>query len=230
MSVPIWKKGLSYLSDITIEETQSPFNPYLRVSLSRGRFMLSTQGAIYSFSDLYTNFQFAFRALDFSRLSGHEVLLLGLGLGSIPDMLEKRFRKSYRYTAVEIDETVSWLAHHYVLQDLRSPIEIITTDALTFVQQSGRTFDLICMDIFQDDRIPSAFETHIFLENARQRLSAGGLLMYNRLSMTAEDKKKTRSFFEEVFLKVFPEGGFYDARTNWVLTNRPDWFRGAQKR
>jgi len=230
MSVPIWKKGLSYLSDITIEETQSPFNPYLRVSLNRGRFMLSTQGAIYSFSDLYTNFQFAFRALDFSKLAGNEVLLLGLGLGSIPDMLERRFRRSYHYTAVEIDETVSWLAHHYVLQDLRSPVEIITTDALTFVQQSRQTFDLICMDIFQDDRIPSAFETPEFLENVREKLSDGGLLLYNRLSMTYGDKEKTRSFFRDVFLKAFPEGGFYDARTNWVLTNRPEWFRGAKRR
>lgn len=191
--------------------------------------MLSTQGAIYSFGDLYTNFSQVFQAFDFSHLHGKEVLLLGLGLGSIPEMLEQRFKQSFRYTAVEIDETVSWLAHHYVLQHLNSPIQIISADAIGFLEQTSRQFDLICMDVFQDDRIPEAFEEEPFLQRLKHCLVPDGLLIYNRLAMTPIDKVKSKQFYQTVFLSVFPEGGYYDSRTNWMLINQPDWLKGSRR-
>lgn len=226
--VPRWKKWLSYLSEVTLEETDSSFNDYLRVSLSKGRFMLSTEGAIYSFGDLYTNFLYAFRALDFSNVKGKDVLILGLGLGSIPDMLEKRFRQSFNYTAVDIDETVIWLAHHYVLENLQSPIEVISADARAYVRQSERQFDLICMDVFLGDLIPATFEQEAYLKDLKRLLRPNGLLVFNRLAMTPFDKSLSRNYYHEIFRSVFPAGGYFDSRTNWMLTNRPEWFKGSK--
>ena len=71
------------------------------------------------------------------------VLVLGLGLGSIPLMLEKNFGKKYNYTAVEIDESVIYLASKYALPKLESNIQIICADAFAYVRQTEQKLSLI---------------------------------------------------------------------------------------
>ena len=222
MKIPGWKKCLSYLMEWHIESAPSPVNPHLYVSLSRGRFQLSTARAIYSYGDLYDNFARTFRKLDLEDLPVDRVLLLGLGLGSVPYMLEKTFGQNYHYTAVEIDEAVIYLAHKYVLSDLQSPIEVVCADALAFVAQCEDTFDLIAMDIFLDDIIPSDFESEAFLKELSRLLTPRGILLYNRLSRTTEDLSKTRAFYQGTFRRVFPAATYLDVNGNWMLLNRGD--------
>ena len=115
MKIPVWKKWLSHLTPVTLEEATSEQNPELSVILSRGRVQLLSGDAIYSWDDLYKNFLVAFDRLKIDERKIEDVLLLGLGLGSIHYMLEKVFDRSYHYTAVEWDETVSHLAVKYTL-------------------------------------------------------------------------------------------------------------------
>jgi len=224
MEVPRWKKVLSYLIDWHLESASSPINPNLHVSLSRGEFQLSTARAIYSFGNLYGNFARTFRRLDLNSLPVENVLLLGLGLGSVPYMLERTYGKKYHYTAVEIDESVVYLANKYVLSGLQSPVEIICADARDFAQQCTESFDLIVMDIFLDDIIPEDFESVVFLRRLSGLLSPRGLLLYNRLSRTLEDLKKTRTFYTQFFHQVFPAAGYLDVGGNWILVSRSDSF------
>lgn len=220
MQQPRWKKWLSYFFEMHIESASSEYNPHLYVSLNRGRYQLCTANAVYSFEDLYDNFFKAFQKIDLESLPGRRVLVLGLGLGSIPQILEKHFNLAFHYTAVELDEAIIYLASKYVLNDLESSIEMICADAANYVEQSQDTFDLICMDIFLDDEIPSIFEKTIFLEQLKAILHPQGILLYNRLSLTDRDVAKTKQFFETTFLSVFPQGTYLDVQTNWVLMNR----------
>lgn len=219
MQQPRWKKWLSYLVELHIESASSEYNPHLYVSLNRGRYQLCTANAVYSFEELYDNFFKAFQQINLEALPGKRVLLLGLGLGSIPQMLERFFHKNFDYTAIEVDESVAYLASKYILRELYSNIEVICTDAAAFVDQTQETFDLICMDIFLDDVVPSVFETTAFLEKLKELLNPGGLLLYNRLSVKPTDIAKTRQFFEQDFLTVFPQGTYLDVQTNWILIN-----------
>lgn len=216
-----WQRWLSYLWEIPIERVSSPYNELLSVYLKNGRYQLCTANAIYSYDDLYDNFTSAFHRLQLERQNIEEVLLLGLGLGSIPYTLEKIFHQFYHYTAVEIDEAIIDLAHRYTLRYLDSGIDIIAADAVVYVAQTGQTFDLICMDIFQDDEVPEDFEQLTFLRQLKDLLSPGGWLLYNRLSLTQEDRQNTRLFFEDTFRAVFPEATYLDVKTNWILLNRP---------
>lgn len=217
--IPIWKKWLSYIAEIHLESASSEYNPYLYVSLQKGRYQLSTKGAVYSYADLYDNFLKAFHKIDLNQLPGNEVLILGLGLGSIPFMLEKIFFQNYYYTAVEIDETVVDLANRYTLCSLRSNVEVIVADAYAFVMQTEQRFDLICMDVFIDDKIPSPFEALDFLEALRDTLTPGGILLYNRLTSRTLDKEKSNNFYKREFLQVFPNGRKLDVQGNWILLN-----------
>lgn len=210
----------SYLWDVHLESTSSDYNDELHVVLSRGRHQLCTANAIYSFDDLYDNYRRAFQKIRVDELGINKVLILGLGLGSIPYMLEKKFGVDFHYTAVEIDEEVARLAHTYTLQNLRSPMETIIADAHDFIMQNDDTFDLICMDVFVDDVIPQKFHKENYLSALGSALGKDGILLFNRLSRTKADIKHTREFFNHSFSQAFPNAAYLDVKGNWMLTNR----------
>ena len=222
MKQPFWKRWLSHLFEIHIESTSSQYNPHLYVSLRRGRYQLSTANAIYSFEDLYDNFSEAFLAIDLEKSQVQNVLILGFGLGSIPFMLEKVFNKNFHYTGIEIDEEVLYFANKYALPEINSSIELVCADAAFFVKQSTIKYDLIAVDLFQDDIIPEQFESTAFLENLKSLLTNDGILMYNRLAHNEEDIKSSNSFYQDSFKKVFKEGIYLEVNDNWMLLNRRD--------
>jgi hypothetical protein len=78
------------------------------------------------------------------------------------------------------------------------------------------------MDVFVDDVIPDEMQTTEYLQKLEASLSVDGLLMYNRLSRTKEDVEETKEFLHDVFLEVFPDGGYLDVGGNWMLLNRRD--------
>lgn len=216
-NVPIWKKWLSYLTPVTLEEAGSEQNPELAVLLDQGRLQLLSGDAIYSWDDLYRNFLVAFGKLNLEKRNYEDVLLLGLGLGSVPLILEQKYGRNYNYTAVEWDETVAELASRYTLPRLKSFIEIVTADAEVFVEVCEETFDMVIVDIFEDDLTPPQFETQEFLETCADMLRPGGLLLFNRLHGEGKDKTFSERFFERTFQRVFPAAYYIDTQGNWIL-------------
>lgn len=219
MQQPFWKKILSYVYEFHMESVASDINDSLHVSYSRGRYQLSTQNAIYSFGDLYSNYYRAFEKIDLEKHQINNVLILGFGLGSIPLILENNFEKNYKYVGVEIDEIVIYLADKYVTKELKSSIDMIRTNALTFVELCQEKFDLICVDLFLDDVIPDDFQQQEFLQSVKNILSKNGIVLYNRLAQTKKDKVASTTFFREQFLPVFPKGHYIDVDGNWMFTS-----------
>ena len=205
--------------------TSSSLNPELNVVLHRGRYKLLTNGAIYSYGDLYSNFRKSFERLRWDEHPVRTCLVLGLGLASIPDMLVNRFHKQIRFTAVEIDEVVTKLAYDYVLNPKRIKIEVFTADAASFLQWHHGKYDMICSDVFVGDAIPVELQTEEALQAMKEMLLPGGLILYNRLSRYKPDIDKSLKFRDEVFLKVFPEGGYLDVEGNWMFVNRMSSFK-----
>lgn len=220
MKQPAWKKILSYFTEFEVENTASDLNPDLYLSYRKGRYCLSTPNAIYSYGDLYENFNRAFRKMDLSQYDIQDVLVLGFGLGSIPFMLEKVFKKKYRYVGVERDEVIALWASKYVLPELRSPVELQLTDARIFAEMCLERFDLVIMDIFVDDVIPEKFESTAFLQTLQELLNEDGILLYNRLAAKPQDRQESKAFFDNIFKTVFPSATYYDVAGNWILKNR----------
>ncbi|MEM9547516.1 MAG: hypothetical protein AAGA77_16165 [Bacteroidota bacterium] len=220
MRQPLWKRLLSYIKDVHIESATSIFNDELNVLLVKGEYQLVTPEAIYSYGKRYDNFFSAFKQIGLEKREIDSVLLLGLGLGSIPLMLEKHFKKEYRYTAVEIDDDIINLASKYVLNYLKSEITTICTDAVNFVQIDQNQYDMVAMDVFISDYIPSEFETEEFLLHLKKKIAPNGLLMFNRLYFFEKDKKKTETYFNTTFKKIFPNGRRLNINGNWILLNK----------
>lgn len=218
MKPSLFQKLYSYISDIHIETLSSDYNESLQVLLSKGRYQLCTPNAIYSFADKYDNFRDSFTQIDLANIEN--VLILGFGMGSIPYMLEKNFGKSFAYTGVEIDPVVIHLASKYVLDELDSEVEIIEADAWSFVCQSSTKYDLICMDIFVDDKIPEVFLTKDFLTIIKDNLSHNGRLLFNHLAYHELDIEAANNYFESVFIKIFTDGHVLKLKTNYMMMNK----------
>ena len=218
--VPWWKRALSYLMEVHIESTTSPYNPHLYVSMKKGQFMLSTDKAIYSYGVRYENFGEAFKSLDLSNMK--TCLVLGFGLGSIPMILEKKLSKDISYTGVEIDEEVIYLASKYVLPELHSSIDIVNADVMAFITRCEDSYDMICMDVFESDYIPPEMESEEFLKSLDNMLNEGGLLLFNRLYYKEEDIVRTHFYFDNVFKSVFPDATTMNIQGNWILIYQKD--------
>lgn len=222
---PLWKNWLSHLFELHIESSPSTYNPHLYVSLKQGRYQLCTANAVYSFADLYSNFGDTFNLLDWESNKIQKVLVLGLGLGSIPLLLEQHLGTDFHCTAIEIDEAVIGLASKYGLPGLKAPIQVICADAQAYLAQSAERFDLICMDIFLDDKVPTYFEGASFLQDLKDHLEPDGILLYNRLAATPSDTKATEAFYKNNFLQTFAQGEYLPLSGNWMLVNRTGVFR-----
>ena len=220
MRVPFWKKWLSYLKPVTLETARGEVNPWLEVAMHRGRFQLLSNNSIYSWDDLYVNYVRAFELFDFKKFQPKEVLVLGLGLGSVPFILEKKFGQKPHFTCVELDEIVAEWAFKYTFSRMDSTVEVITTDAAVFVEVCEEQFDFIIMDIFIDDLVPTAFEEAYFLEECARLLSPDGYLLYNRLYQTDRERALTERFFEHSFKQVFPQAFSLNTIGNWILMNK----------
>lgn len=217
-----WKKALSYLYDVKIESTSSPYNERLDIFLSKGRYSLATEHAVYSYEDLYWNFRIAFEKMLLNELKIKKVLILGLGLGSIPLLLEQKFEQNYTYTVVEIDAKIIELAQKYgfAMRGLKSPIELVCADAFSYINDCTETYDLIAIDLFIDNEVPEQFERIDFLQNTKRCLSTKGVLMYNRLAYKKTLAEKTDLFFQNIFKKVYPSAIAMDIKGNKMLVNR----------
>lgn len=219
MQIPWWKKWWSYLFEIHVESTSSFYNEELHVSIVDGRYQLTTPTAIYSWADKYDNFKIAFENFNFQKQQIQDVLILGFGMGSIPYMLEKTFGKQFRYTGVEIDEEVVYLASKYVVSSLKSDIQIIQADASTFIHVDPNRYDLITMDVFIGHEVPAVFLTGEYLESLKESLSDNGVLMFNMLAQEATDREVASRFFKDHFLPVFPGGGIEKIKGNMILVS-----------
>lgn len=223
-----WQVPLSYLTEIYIERTGSDHNEILDVILKEGRYQLVSKNAVYSFEDKYHNFRTCFERMNWEVLNVEKVLVLGLGLGSVPQMLETVFHKRFEYHLVEIDEVVIDLAHRYVLEHLGSPMQVFNTDALVFLEVTGEKYDLVIMDIFDDCVVPEAFQTAESLMKMKKLLKKNGLLLYNRLNVTEDDHDETFNYYNTVFIKQFRQAYLLEMPTNIMLCSRNDVFKDVQ--
>ena len=216
MKQPWWKMKMSYVYDFLVERASSDINEVLEVYYCKGQYQLCTDRAIYSYGSRYKNYFDTFKEVQLPP-DNSDVLILGLGLGSIPYMLENDYHKKYQYTAVEIDEEVVYLASKYVLDELQSHIEVINTDASIFMSYDQRLYDMITLDIFLSDVIPEVFLTHNFMENLRDSLVEGGMVVMNTLYYLTKDKQQCDLYFDQVFSKIFKKNQVVMTEGNKIL-------------
>lgn len=218
MKQPWWKVALSYVWDIEIDYRSSDYNPDLIVLLSHGRYQLCTSNAIYSYEDKYHNFrEILAKHVAYDQLKDNKVLVLGLGLGSVPIIMDKYHPGRWAFTAVEIDEEVCDLAAIYGYPKIISDIDTVITDAHSYVNIVQDSFDIICVDLFVGDNTPNKFRTKDFLLRLQAMTALQGYIIYNTPAFNDDDKVISRVYYDEVFSKTLHGSKLIDAHRNYML-------------
>ena len=147
-----------------------------------------------------------------------KVLHLGLGGGMLVRAIEVIDPKIEQHI-VEINPlVVEYNAKYLKLQD-RDNIIIHNMDAMEFVSQAkDKSYDIVWVDVFDDDYIPQQFLTLEFSNQLKRITKDSAVITVNTFSLTAEERKK--HFKEEwlnedeLFAKVFDHSFTLDSPTS----------------
>lgn len=189
-----WLKAISYLYDLQVEVASSSLNPFIEVTYHNGRYVLNTKLANYSFSSLHKIFQDVFKDLKVKQGNYTNILVLGLGAGSIVSILRDEYKVSTPITAVELDSEILRLGKKYFGLNDYENLNIVEQDAYDYVLNCNDKFDLIAVDLFVDLDVPDKFASEEFLKALNKLLLPKGLLVFN----TVVNNKKQKAHSIEV--------------------------------
>jgi cyclopropane fatty-acyl-phospholipid synthase-like methyltransferase len=173
------QKMNSYLFPVSIFRTSSKFNKVIEVSLENGKLVLNSKNANYSYGSLFAIFK---KAFDVFRISFHDkknVLMLGLGGGSVVKYLATE-HPHLTIDAVELDPVIMEVANDYFELSEFKNITTICDDAREFVKASTNRYDLILIDLFIDTEPPLFCFEESFIKNISALCSKKGQVLFNQ--------------------------------------------------
>lgn len=138
--------------------------------------------------------------------SPNRALFLGLGSGSIPDAFLRTFPEM-KATVVEIDDAVLRAARlHFNFPVDSSRTSVYVGDARVFTHRaimSSSKYDVIVLDVFDENHIPEHLMTVEFMKELGALLSLDGVLVINTFSPLALYEMQVatvRAIFPKVFM------------------------------
>ncbi|GAA4272390.1 spermine synthase [Aquimarina gracilis] len=170
------KRLLSYLWPFT-KEVQSAINGTLELTLMNGKKVLDSQNANYSYGTLQRLLCYGLSKLQINETS--EILVLGLGGGSIIKSLRNTFNHKGKITAVEIDQVIIDIAKNEFGISSIPNLEIICDDAFSFINNCDKEFEIVIVDIFIDDEVPEQFYSIAFWKKTSSIIKSGGSMVFN---------------------------------------------------
>jgi SAM-dependent methyltransferase len=142
-----------------------------------GRLGLAIDGAVQSVQVHGTAPPSGYWAAMLPARAPHDALLLGLGGGTIVHLLVGSCGP-LPLVGVDDDPAVAALGREAFGLHLPN-LEIVLADAFQYVATCTRRFDLVCVDLYRDGRIPARVCASPFLAQVRRLLRPGGIATFN---------------------------------------------------
>lgn len=202
------KNIVSFIYPLMIEARDGRVTPYLEVIQTRGKYVLNSENANYSFDGLHIIFNQLFKKIDINKFEFKNVLILGMGAGSIISLLRDKYNINCPITAIEKDEVVIELAKKYFNIDKYKSLIIKKTDAFDYVINTSIKYDLIISDLFIDNNVPKIFASRAYLKNLKRISSESSCIMYNKMTESAVHKKELQEVLND-FEYIFPGTELY---------------------
>jgi len=105
-------------------------------------------------------------------------LMLGLGGGTMAQHLFHTL-PNLQITVVELRQAVIDCAYQFFQLPDEPEIETVQADAIEFIAENAHLYDVIIVDIFDAQGMPSALSDISFQDNLWQTLNSPGLLIFN---------------------------------------------------
>ena len=179
------KKILSYFLPITLRKYHTDHNGILAVTLFKGKRLLDTAISNYSYGALQRILYKALLKLPFDEHT-QDILVLGMGAGSVVQTIRNKFQSAAHITLIEIDASVIRIAEDEFQLSAFDHITILQDDAYAFIQKTTDAYDLIIVDLFIIDTIPGIFIKKDFLQSVAHKIKPGGKLVFNTIRSTLD--------------------------------------------
>ena len=174
----MFKKIISYIYPIT-RKVQSQYSGKLELTVMNGRKVLDTRHTNYSYGSLQRVLKYSIDQLNSSKTQN--ILVLGLGGGSVIQTLREEKKYKGKITAVEIDQIIIDIAAEEFEIQSNDQTKIVCADAWDFVIKNTQKYDLIIVDLFIDNKVPSKFLKLEFWKRILDKLSEEGDVIFNTL-------------------------------------------------
>lgn len=145
----------------------------------------------------------------FLRPDPHDVLIIGLGGGTLPRTLERLLPKA-QIDVVEIDPAVLRVAEQYFSFQPDERVHVIIEDGRAYVRRmlrGNKRYQLIMLDAYERQYIPEHMLTREFLQEVRGLLVPGGIVAANTFSSSRLYQNESVTY-QSVF------GRFYNLKSN----------------
>ena len=173
---------------------------------------MGTEDALYSDGSRYRPLVVGFNELKNELRRIRNVLVLGAGLGSAVNILDKMGHHP-NITLVDIDEVVLKWVSELLPRQLLTNTQLVASNAQSFIQETTKTWGLIVVDIFTGRTIPDFVASEEFLRNCKKHLHSDGCLIAKYI---VNDKAEWDNFFQ-TFSTVFPHVKVTEIGYNRIL-------------
>jgi spermidine synthase len=190
----------SYIWGQRLATYQSKVSGKLEVWMVNGKLVLNSAHANQSYDSLHHVFAHVFEEIQLANQPVRNALLLGLGVGSVPAIIEEELIMNCRITAIEKDPLMIELGKKYFDLKRFKHLQIILDDALHYVESCKKQFELIIIDLFVDNHVPEPFTNKKFLSDLNRLLTKEGFVLFNMIVQTPEQLeqfKRVNQFFND---------------------------------
>lgn len=191
----MFKKYLSYLLPIKIDQKQSQISKNLEITWNNGQLVLDSENTNYSYGSLQRILRKGLKYIGYKRIQNFEsVLVLGVAGGSVIKTLVDEVKFKGKITGVEIDEEVVKLANSYFKLNEIPNLELVIEDAFEFILKTKESYDLIIIDIFQDTKMPNFLFEEYFINNINSKLKVNGFILFNTMVLGFKDRRRNATY------------------------------------
>jgi spermidine synthase len=156
---------------------------------------MDSKNTNYSYGSLQRILRRGLQSIGFKNIKdSNSILVLGIAGGSVIKTLVNEIDFKGEITGVEIDPEIISLANKYFKLNEIQNLTIIIEDANQFVQKTNQSFELIIIDIFQDNSMPEFLFETVFIENTKSLLIPGGYLLFNTMIHTKSDQERNKLY------------------------------------
>lgn len=191
-------KLLSFLFPVTIFKQNSSVSSSIEITWNNGQLVMDSKNTNYSYGSLQRILRRGLQSIGFENIKNLDsILVLGVAGGSVIKTLVNEINFKGEITGVEIDPEIISLANKYFNLDKIQNLKIIIDDASKFVNKTDKTFDLMIIDIFQDNSMPEFLFESEFVEKTISLINPGGYLLFNTMINSKADLERNKYFVNQ---------------------------------
>ena len=127
-----------------------------------------------------------------------KILLIGLGSGKIVNDLEYLLPDLKTFDVVDLEENIVSIAQDYFDFKSSDKFNFILQDGLTYLRNNKKKYDLIIVDVANNDGIDLRFLSDEYFKSIKKSLKTSGMFVSN-MCASPDFKNKKNLFFNEYF-------------------------------